>query len=97
MLFKKSCLLNGWKVLFSCLKLSGRGLWLKNLAVFGKVLRNKPSKHKENLVYFSNFQYGFRSFCLVVILLTVSADRIYKPCNMSIATQAKALKGARKS
>ena len=43
------------------------------------------------MVFFSDFQYGFRSFQSTADLLTVVSDRIAKALNRSGATRAVAL------
>ena len=43
------------------------------------------------MVFFFNFQYGFRSSQSTADLLTVASDRIARAFNMSRATQAVAL------
>ena len=42
-------------------------------------------------VFFSNFQYGFRSFRSIADLLTLASDRIARAFNRTGATRAVAL------
>ena len=63
-----------------------RGLWLNITATlalflwlfksFKKPVNNKLFDHLENVVFFSNFQYSFRSSRSTVDLLTFVSSRI---------------------
>ena len=57
--------------------------------VFEKLVNNRIVDHLEKCGLFSDFQYGFTSFCSTADLLTVVYDS--RAFNRSVATQAVAL------
>ena len=59
--------------------------------VFEKLVNNRIVDHIENVVLFSDFQYGFNSSQPTADLLTVVSDRIARAFNRSEATRAVAL------
>ena len=59
--------------------------------VLEKFANNKIVDHLEKCVFFSDFQYGFRSSQSTADLLTVVSDRIARAFNRSGATRAVAL------
>ena len=59
--------------------------------VFKKLVTNRIVDHLEKCVFFSDFQYGFRSSRSTDDLLTVVSDRIARAFNRSGATRAVAL------
>ena len=71
----------------------GKGLQLKTTAllVFEKLVNKRIVDHLEKCCFFSDFQYGFRSFCATPHLLTIVSDRIARAFNRSGATRAIAL------
>ena len=56
-----------------------------------KLVNNNIVDHLEKCVFFSDFQYGFRSSRSTADLLTVASDRIARAFNRSGATRAVAL------
>ena len=54
--------------------------------VFEKLVNNRIVDHLENVIFFSDFQYGFRSSRSIADLLTVVSDRIARAFNRSGAT-----------
>ena len=59
--------------------------------VFEKLVNDRIVDHLEKCDFFSDFQYGFRSFQSTADLLTVVSDRIARAFNRSWATRAVAL------
>ena len=59
--------------------------------VFEKLVNNRIVNHLEKCVFFSDFQYDFRSSRLTGGLLTVASHRISRAFNRSGATRAVAL------
>ena len=59
--------------------------------VFEKLVNNRIFDHLDKCVFFSDFQYGFRSSRSTANLLTVVSDRIARAFNKSGATGAVAL------
>ena len=58
--------------------------------VFEKLVNNRIVYHLEKCGFFSDFQYGFRSFRSAADLVTVVSDRIARSFNRSGATRAVA-------
>ena len=54
--------------------------------VFEKLVNNRIVDHLEKCVFFSDFQYGFRSSQSAADLVTVISDRIARAFNRSVAT-----------
>ena len=59
-------------------------LWL---VVFEKLVNNRPVDQLQKCGFFSDFQYGFRSFGSTADLLTVAYDRITRAFNRSESNQ----------
>ena len=59
--------------------------------IFEKPGHNRIFDHLEKCSLFSDFQYGFRSFCSITDLLTVVSDRGARAFNRAGVTQAVAL------
>ena len=56
--------------------------------VFEKLVNKRIVDHLEKCVFFSNFQYGFRSSRSTVHLVTVVSDKITRAFNRFGAAQA---------